>query len=632
MAVIKNDRDVLLQASFNRTVVVSVAITASNGRFLQLKNAGGVTPTSITLTATTNVYTVAAIKTWYYAINTAPDTWVSLGTGDTKNITSAAFQALVVGTTATQIFYKCIVTEFGLPDSSTLYFISYSIEAADGAIGLTGATGSKAIVINAFKWVSGLAPTVPIQAFTYTWATGGVSAYPTGWTSSAGAAPGTGYTLYQLNLVFTGLATDITTAADWSNSTLNVLGYRIDGTIGITGDSARVAYIVTTSATPPPTPTAGIGNVLPTSAAGTWSFTATAVLTAGQYLYRVDGTYIAGGNITWGIPYLSNLKVGQLSALVADLGVAYISANGSLSTKDPVTPFTATKTFGSAMAGVFLGYDSTTYKFDIGNGTSFLRWDGITLNIQGTITSTAGNIGGNLISTTGLESPTWSSSGGTTGWKLASDGTITANSGIFRGTVKVGTPVLAGSVMTGSGALLNNDGTFALGNPIGSMTFNGANLKFSGIFVSSSSSSITSAIVFPGGLTSGTVSTVTPTTLIISTISDIMVTVDINIMIFEPNRGSTGSYYILYTIIDTGTDITSTEQRILSGIMGGTGGIYSNTSISFVIKNATAGTHNFTTRAFAAPRDYAGGDPGYTFGTGSQLRINSTVSCFENKI
>jgi len=89
-----------------------------------------------------------------------------------------------------------------------------------------------------------------------------------------------------------------------------------NGSPGGTGQSARRAYIVTTSASPPATPTAGSGDVAPTG----WSFTATATLTTGQFMYQSDGLYTSGGNITWGVPYLSNLKVGSLSAITADLG------------------------------------------------------------------------------------------------------------------------------------------------------------------------------------------------------------------------------------------------------------------------------------------------------------------------
>ena len=51
-------------------------------------------------------------------------------------------------------------------------------------------------------------------------------------------------------------------------------------------------------------------------------------------------------------------------------------------------------------AGFFLGWDSTAYKFSIGDGSSnYLTWDGTTLSISGTFTANSGTIGGWTITT-----------------------------------------------------------------------------------------------------------------------------------------------------------------------------------------------------------------------------------------
>lgn len=53
-------------------------------------------------------------------------------------------------------------------------------------------------------------------------------------------------------------------------------------------------------------------------------------------------------------------------------------------------------------------------------------------------------------------------------------GTIFATAGLFSGTVKVGSnPTISGTTMTGSGAVINADGTFALGTAAGNITYNG---------------------------------------------------------------------------------------------------------------------------------------------------------------
>ena len=242
-----------------------------------------------------------------------------------------------------------------------------------GTAGAAGADGTKAITISCFFWGNAGTPSVPSQAFTLTWPSS-VSAYPSGWTSSAGTAPGTGYVLYMLSITLTASATSPTTAANWSSGTIGSIGYRTDGSIGPQGGSARIAYVVNTSPSVPGAVTPGSGDVVPTSGAGTWSFTATSTLAAGEYMYQVDGIYTAGGNIAWGNPYLSNLKVGSLSALTANLGTVGISTVGALAT--------TSKTYANGTAGFFLGYDSSAYKFELFNtSTSYLRWDGANLAI-----------------------------------------------------------------------------------------------------------------------------------------------------------------------------------------------------------------------------------------------------------
>lgn len=256
-------------------------------------------------------------------------------------------------------------------------------KGANGAVGPAGTDGNKSVTISAFKW-SNAGVGSYAQAFLYTWAGGAVSAYPSGWSSSAGTAPGTGYTLYQLNLTIIDTVSASTTSSTWSSASTNSIGYRQDGTIGVQGDSARIAYVVSTSASAPAlttNPTSGSTSV-PTSTGLTWSLTPSSSLSPGQFMYQSDGIYnITTNTVAWNAAYLSNLKVGSLSALSADLGVVSISSSGSL--------YSSGKTYGSATAGFFLGYDSSAYKFDIGNSTNYLRWNGSALSIQGNITGTS---------------------------------------------------------------------------------------------------------------------------------------------------------------------------------------------------------------------------------------------------
>lgn len=271
----------------------------------------------------------------------------------------------------------------------------------------------KFVTISAFKW--GTSVGTFTQAFTYTWETRAVSAYPSGWSASAGASTATGQTLYQINLTITDTGAALTTAANWSNAVSSSIGFREDGSVGPTGASARRAYIVNTSDTAPASPTAATGDKAPTS----WSFTATSTLTAGQYMYQVDGTLSGqSGNITWGNPYLSNLKVGSLSAISANLGTVGISTVGSLSTTG--------KTYGSATSGIFLGYDSNAYKMQVGSNTNGMTWDGSNFAVTG------GTVTGSVINTAASGVRATLTGSGLTVYGDGTNVTLTVNaSGIF---------------------------------------------------------------------------------------------------------------------------------------------------------------------------------------------------------
>lgn len=202
--------------------------------------------------------------------------------------------------------------------------------------------GYKVAILTAFAWTNtGSAPAIT-GTFNYTWSTGAVTAntgvqttganigYPTGWTKEAGAATGNGQTLYQLTLNITALSTATsTTGIAWSGAKIGRMGFRNDGSIGLTGDSARIAYTkkaltAGNTVANEAAPAAPVGNSLPITSGGyTWS-AGPPTIVAGEIMYQSDGFYVptstTAGSITWGAPYLSSFKVGQLSAITADLG------------------------------------------------------------------------------------------------------------------------------------------------------------------------------------------------------------------------------------------------------------------------------------------------------------------------
>lgn len=391
MATILNARNLMLGNSPTRSADIFKSVSLSADKLAFLYNGTGA------LNPTTQVITITAVK----AKTSAPIVWTTV---PAVNLNTTASDTPTVGTvipSGTSVASGTVVylrsADFG---SNVAVQVVATITDGDvvtsnlviskqqmGVDGTPGTEGTKSITITAFAWSNSGTPAYS-GALTYTWATGAVSLYPTGWTATAGAAPATGYVLYQINLIIVATLSATATTTNWTAATSSSIGYRQDGSIGVTGDSYRTAYLVTTSSTAPAaTLVSGTGNVVPTSTDGTWSFTATSSLTAGQYMYQVDGIYnIATNKITWNLPYLSNLKVGSLSALAVDTGNLTISTTGSIKNVGG----------GYNAAGFFLGYDTSGtagYKFSVG-GSSGLTYDGTTVTIGAVTVDSAGNIQG----------------------------------------------------------------------------------------------------------------------------------------------------------------------------------------------------------------------------------------------
>lgn len=276
-------------------------------------------PYDVAGTAGPNTFTVTAVG------STTPNT-VTVGAATTTTTTvgnDTRTFADISGLSATVNPGNIVYTITVRDADGTVSVFTRTQSVVVSLAGAAGTNGTSNITISAFKWAIGTAPTATGTA-TFTWSTKTYNTPPSTWTSAAAAAPGTGYTLYQVNLIVSDVSTATTTAINWANGTIGSIGFRQDGSIGLTGDSHRTAYVVTTSGTAPGSVTAGTGDVVPTNGVASqvtgWSFTATSNLSAGQYMYQVDGTYTNGANIVWGNPYLSNLKVGSLEALSANMG------------------------------------------------------------------------------------------------------------------------------------------------------------------------------------------------------------------------------------------------------------------------------------------------------------------------
>lgn len=151
------------------------------------------------------------------------------------------------------------------------------------------------------------------------------------------------------------------------------------GATGAAGDKSRIAYTLIDgfSLSSSPSTSTVSGDSMPST--GTWGetrawTTAPSVASVGQAVFQSTGTYNPTTNqTTWVVPYLSNLKVGTLSAIVTNTGTLVIDSTGYLR---------GGQTAYNTGDGFWMGYSGGLYKMSIGTANNKLTYDGSKLIID----------------------------------------------------------------------------------------------------------------------------------------------------------------------------------------------------------------------------------------------------------
>lgn len=193
------------------------------------------------------------------------------------------------------------------------------IDAVAGGPGLDGPAGESHFVAEIFRQVDP-APGTPTGG-SYNFSTGALTA-PAGWSTSMPAS--STVPTYRSSLLFkTATPATPVSGTTWSPPVI-VARNGAAGDAGSQGASARIAYAKTTlsSLTGSDVTTSGGASFPPDGSwgANSWSGSVPGIV-AGEAVYQTNGIFnpITGQTI-WGTPYLSNLKVGSLSAISANLG------------------------------------------------------------------------------------------------------------------------------------------------------------------------------------------------------------------------------------------------------------------------------------------------------------------------
>jgi hypothetical protein len=276
---------------------------------------------------------------------------------------------------------------------------------SNGSPGADGANGARTAILEVYRWAATTPTTFPSGTSTYTWASGAFTAPSTanGWSLLPGASSA-GFTLYGCQVSYVDNLTTATSTVTWTTSTAYAIGAAgangangtngtngANGANGIDGLSSRICYAKSTSSSLNPTPatytTTGAGAFPPTNTWGgseTWQATPPA-LTAGEALFQSDGIYNpATSQTVWNVPYLSNLKVGSLSAISANLGtITAGDISGTSVTVNSTGYIRSGQTAYNTGTGFWMGQVGGVPKFSIGNPSgNYMLWDGSNLIIK----------------------------------------------------------------------------------------------------------------------------------------------------------------------------------------------------------------------------------------------------------
>lgn len=344
-----DSQEILVLYKGSNTISASISNDSAGIPFTTDIN-GNITASTGAYDASTTIIRVfeGTTELTYNGTGTAAGTWNVTSTG--TNITPGAISAVgiyaysdkasaISAATATITFTITGKNTGGSSISLTkLQTFTRNVGGKPGNDGV----GYKVNILTCYVWSTSAQVPAYNGTFNYNWSTQVLTpgtgtqtvapniGYPTGWTKEAGNATVDQQTLYQLTLNITAPSTDtITSGISWANAKPSRMGFRQDGSIGLVGDSARIAYTKKTltagkTVVDETAPTTPVGNSLPITSGGfTWT-ASPPTLVAGEIMYQSDGFYkptsSTTGNITWGAPYLSSFKVGQLSAIAANLG------------------------------------------------------------------------------------------------------------------------------------------------------------------------------------------------------------------------------------------------------------------------------------------------------------------------
>jgi len=278
--------------------------------------------------------------------------------------------------------------------------------------------------------------------------------------------------------------------------------------ISVTITATPTIYQWTATSTPPARPTTTTTYTWLTgtyTAPAGWTIDVPSNTTPGAFLWEISITIVQTGGINtavldWPNPIYAIRAVGYngedgAPGATGATGNSALTAYRAQDQSLPAPTFTTPTSGPNAPAGWSLGTPSVSvgqvlwYIQGEYNSSSILTINGVAPNT----TRWTGPIAASVFQD--IRSDNWNGSNppsfanpatwGTVGYYIIrSDGTAILNNLGARGTLQSGsTPAISGSTMTGAGAVINSNGTFAVGDSSNNITYNGVTINLNGNIV-----------------------------------------------------------------------------------------------------------------------------------------------------
>lgn len=124
-------------------------------------------------------------------------------------------------------------------------------------------------------------------------------------------------------------------------------------------------------------------STLTANAAGTiagWTITAGKLANGNVGMQPATYPFYAGNSTAASAPFRVDTSGNLTATTVALAGGLTIGTTGSIKTTGKIS-------YTSSASGIWMGYDTSNYKLNIGNATDYLKWTGTNLDIKGNITA-----------------------------------------------------------------------------------------------------------------------------------------------------------------------------------------------------------------------------------------------------